>query len=156
MTEAGERSSSNALSACQLIPICAAPAALFGKTIMLELTAHEQQFHTVPADRWQELFSKFKMGRESALAHVLQVSSASLLSPSSATAAQHCQACCKSCSIMPVQHQQQLLAGTFRCAIRLHCMLPFACAAWPVLTGGWRHHNAGAGRAAAGQGGAWT
>eukprot|EP00891_Asterochloris_glomerata_P008874 jgi/Astpho2/8874/fgenesh1_pg.00129_%23_51_t len=48
-------------------------AALFGKTIMLELTAHEQHFHTVPADRWQELFSKFKMGKESALAHVLEV-----------------------------------------------------------------------------------
>ena len=56
---------------------------------MLELTAHEQQFHTVPADRWQELFSKFKMGRESALAHVLEVSSAFLLNSSYASAEHH-------------------------------------------------------------------
>lgn len=63
---------------------------------MLELTAHEQQFHTVPADRWQELFSKFKMGKESALAHVLEVSSAFLCISRTAlpTAPQQCGIIC--------------------------------------------------------------
>ena len=50
-------------------------AALFGQTIMLEQTAHEQQFHTVSSDQWEELFKQFAIGTDSALAQVLEVRS---------------------------------------------------------------------------------
>ena len=143
-----------ALSGCQVHSKCAAHAALFGKTIMLELTAHEQQFHTVPADRWQELFSKFKLGRESALARVLEVSSAFLFNPSSATAGQLCQAC--SSTMWGIPASAAPAAALCRPLWSRHCMLPSTCAAWPVLAGGRRHHNAVAGRAAAGHRGTGT